>query len=138
MVAELEPQGARHLPREDRVALRRELQVRAMIEKTPVSGEIRCRIFRHTYTAARLQRLDHGAPISLDTVSRELGHRSEDLVRRVYSHPGTFRHCSEVVEYRLGQHFERLLDQLFRPGLTQRSTPNPQASQGRKTPLRPK
>ena len=79
-------------------------------------GEIRCRIFRHTYTAARLQTLDHGAPISLYTVTRELGHGSEDMVRRVYSHLGTFRHRSEMVEYRVEQHFERLGDQLIRLG----------------------
>ena len=40
------------------------------------------------------------------TVSRELGHGSEEMVRRVYSHLGTVRHRSEVVEYRVEQ-FER-------------------------------
>jgi hypothetical protein len=48
---------------------------------------------------SRLQTLDHGAPVSLYTVSRELGHGSEEMVRRVYSHLGTVRHRSEVVEY---------------------------------------
>ena len=76
------------------------------------AGEIRHRIFRHTYAASRLQTLDRGAPVSLYTVSRELGHGSEDMVRRVYAHLGTVRHRSEVVEYRVEQHFERLGDQL--------------------------
>jgi integrase len=48
-------------------------------------GEIRHRIFRHTYCAARLQTLDRGAPVSPYVVSRELGHGSEEMVRRVYS-----------------------------------------------------
>jgi len=73
-------------------------------------GEIRHRIFRHTYCAARLQTLDRGAPVSLYTVSRELGHGSEQMVRRVYSHLGSVGHRSEVVEYRVEQHFERLGD----------------------------
>jgi integrase len=65
------------------------------------AGEIRHRIFRHTYVATRLQTLDRGAPVSLYIVSRELGHGSEDMVRRVYAHLGTVRHRSEVVEYRV-------------------------------------
>jgi hypothetical protein len=80
------------------------------------AGEIRHRIFRHTFCAARLMTLDGGAPVSLYMVSREMGHGSEDLVRRVYSHLGAARHRSEVVEYRVEQHFERLGDQLRRLG----------------------
>jgi integrase len=80
------------------------------------AGEIRHRVFRHTYCAARLQTLDQGAPVSLYTVSRELGHGSEEMVRRVYSHLGSFRHRSEVVEYRVEQHYERLADRLVRLG----------------------
>ena len=80
------------------------------------AGEIRHRIFRHTFAATRLQTLDRGTPVSLYTVSRELGHGSEDMVRRVYAHLGTVRHRSEVVEYRAEQHFERLGDQLVRLG----------------------
>jgi len=45
-------------------------------------GEIRTKMFRHTYCAARLQTLDGGAPIPLYTVSRELGHTSQAMVRR--------------------------------------------------------
>jgi hypothetical protein len=54
--------------------------------------------------------------VSLYTVSRELGHGSEEMVRRVYSHLGTVRHRSEVVEYRVEQHYGRLGDQLVRLG----------------------
>jgi len=34
-------------------------------------GEIRSKMFRHTYCAARLQTLDQGAPVSLFTVAKE-------------------------------------------------------------------
>ncbi len=67
-------------------------------------GEIRTKMFRHTYCAARLQTLDGGAPILIYTVSRELGHTSQAMVQKVYSHLGTIRHRSEVVEYRVEQH----------------------------------
>jgi integrase len=38
------------------------------------AGEILSKMFRHSYCAARLQTLDHGAPVSAYTVARELGH----------------------------------------------------------------
>lgn len=63
-------------------------------------GEIRTRIFRHTYTAARLQTLDRGAPVPTFTVSRELGHGGTSMVQRVYGHLGEVRHRAEVVEFR--------------------------------------
>jgi len=59
---------------------------------------------RHTYCCARLATLDRGAPVSQDTVARELGHSSTDLVQEVYGHLGTVRHRSEEVEYRVEQH----------------------------------
>lgn len=67
-------------------------------------GEIRSKMFRHTYCAARLQTLDRGAPVSVYTVARELGHGGESMVRRVYGHLGHVRHRVEVVEYRVHQH----------------------------------
>ncbi len=67
-------------------------------------GEITPKQFRHTYTAARLQTLDQGAPVSVYTVAKELGHGGESMVRRVYGHLGTVRHRSDVVEYRVEQH----------------------------------
>ena len=72
------------------------------------SGEIRTKMFRHTYCAARLQTLDGGAPVSPFTVSRELGHTSPAMVQHVYSHLGAVRHRSEVVEYRIEQHRKAL------------------------------
>jgi hypothetical protein len=78
-------------------------------------------VFRHTWTAARLQTLDRGAPVSVYTVARELGHGSEEMVRRVYAHVGTVRHRSEVVEFRLEQHLEALKDRLGKVGFVTRN-----------------
>lgn len=75
-------------------------------------GEIRTKMFRHTYCSARLQMLDQGAPIGTDTVRREMGHKSPRLVERIYGHLGAVRHRAEVVEYRVEQHTERLADRL--------------------------
>ena len=71
------------------------------------SGEIRTKVFRHTYCAARLQTLDQGHPISVYTVARELGHGGDALIKRVYGHLGQVRHRSEHVEYRIEQHEHR-------------------------------
>jgi integrase len=76
------------------------------------AGQIRSKQFRHTYCAARLQTLDRGAPVSVFTVARELGHNSTDMVEQVYSHLGTVRHRSEQVEYRVEQHEKALGDRL--------------------------
>ena len=76
------------------------------------AGEIRSKRFRHTYCAARLQTLDQGAPVSVFSVARELGHSSTDMVEKVYSHLGTVRHRSEQVEYRVEQHEKVLGDRL--------------------------
>jgi integrase len=78
------------------------------------AGEIRTKMFRHTYCAARLQTLDGGAPVPLHTVSRELGHTSMGMVQKVYSHLGSVRHRSEVVEYRVEQHKKVLGNRLQR------------------------
>lgn len=63
-------------------------------------GDIRSKVFRHTYCSARLQTLDGDAPVSPFTVARELGHGGMALVSSVYGHLGTIRHRSQVVEYR--------------------------------------
>ncbi len=65
---------------------------------------LRTKAFRHTYCTARLQTLDRGAPIALDTVRREMGHSSTAMVEKVYGHMGTIRHRSEAVEFRIEQH----------------------------------
>jgi integrase len=77
-----------------------------------VTGEIRPKMFRHTYCAARLQTLDQGAPISPFTVARELGHGGTALVERVYDHLGTVRHRSEVLEYCVENHRDALGEKL--------------------------
>jgi integrase len=78
------------------------------------AGEIRSKSFLHTYTAARLQTTDRGEPVSLFTVTRELGHGGDSLVKRVYGHLGTVRHRAEHVEFRVEHHRERLADRLPR------------------------
>ena len=74
------------------------------------AGEIRTRMFRHTYCATRLQTLDRGAPVSPWVVSREMGHGDVTLVDRVYGHLGDVRHRSETVEFRVEQHREQLAE----------------------------
>ena len=75
-------------------------------------GEIRSRMFRHTYCAARLQTLDQGAPVSLFTAAKELGHGGEAMVRRVYGHLGQVRHRAEEVEYRIEAFEDKLKGRL--------------------------
>ena len=70
------------------------------------NGEIRTKMFRHTYCAARLQTLDRGEPISPWGVAREMGHAGVELIDQRYGHRGEVRHRSEVVEYRVEQHRE--------------------------------
>ena len=61
-------------------------------------------MFRHTYITARLQTLDRGAPVSVWTVAREVGHSGAAMIERVYGHLGEVRHRASVVEYRVRQH----------------------------------
>ena len=82
-------------------------------------GEIRSKMFRHTYCATRLQTLDGGAPVSVYTVAKELGHGGEAMVRKVYGHLGQTRHRAAAVEYRAEQHAAKLgvrLEALSRGG----------------------
>lgn len=71
-------------------------------------GEIRSKMFRHTYCATRLQTLDQGAPVSVYTVAKEMGRGGETMVRKVYGHLGQVRHRAAVVEYRVEQHAAKL------------------------------
>src|SRR2546425_12731851 len=68
------------------------------------AGEIRSKMFRHPYCAARLQTLDQGAPVSIYTVARELGHGGDAMVKQVYGHLGDVRQRSAAVEYRVQKH----------------------------------
>ena len=76
------------------------------------AGEIRTKMFRHTYCAARLQTLDKGAPVSAFTVAKEMGHGGTALVERIYGHLGTVRHRAKVVEFRVAQWKKQLGDRL--------------------------
>jgi integrase len=91
------------------------------------AGEIRTKMFRHTYTAARLQTADRvlvpgrrsddpesfqWVPVSEFTVGKELGHGGHSLVRRVYGHLGNVTHRSDVVEFRAAQHADRIREPL--------------------------
>ena len=49
-------------------------------------------------------------------MARELGHQSDEMVRRVYAHLGSTRHRSDVVEYRVAQHLDKLADRLRKLG----------------------
>lgn len=115
------------------------VDVRKLVDRIAIragwkDGELTTRVFRHTWTAARLQTLDRGAPVSLYTVARELGHGSEEMVRRVYAHLGTIRHRSEVVEFRIEQHLEALKDRLGRVGFVTRNVTAERGREENETP----
>ncbi len=76
------------------------------------AGEITTKMLRHTYCAARIQTLDRGAPVSLYTVAKEMGHGGDALVKRIYGHLGQVRHRAEVVEYRIEQHLPALRERM--------------------------
>ncbi len=95
---------------------------------------LRSKACRHTYCSARLQTLDHGAPVSLFTDCRELRHGSEEMVRRVYAHLGSVRHRAEVVEYRIEQHLGVLGERLQKLGLGTTLAPRSAAPPETQTP----
>lgn len=70
---------------------------RAGIERITPHG------LRHSYIAGRLQTLDRGAPVSVYTVAREVGHNSTVMIERVYGHihDRTAAGGLEVVEFRM-------------------------------------
>jgi len=59
----------------------------------------RLHAFRHSYTAARLQTLEHGAPVSIWQVASELGHQSTAMIEKRYGHLATVRDRKAVVEF---------------------------------------
>lgn len=75
-----------------------------------LGGHVRLHLLRHTYTAARIQTLDRGAPVALYTVARELGHRSTNMIEDRYGHlhDRAFLGGAAVVEYRVEAHAEAL------------------------------
>jgi integrase len=77
-------------------------------------GHVRLHMLRHTYTAARIQTLDRGAPVALYSVARELGHSSTDMIEDRYGHlhDRATLGGSEVVEYRVEAHEEALRERI--------------------------
>jgi integrase len=73
-------------------------------------GHVRLHMLRHTYTAARIQTLDRGAPIALYSVARELGHSSTDMIEDRYGHlhDRAVLGGSEVIEYRVEHHHAKI------------------------------
>jgi integrase len=73
-------------------------------------GHVRLHMLRHTYTAARIQTLDRGAPVALYSVARELGHSSTDMIEDRYGHlhDRAVLGGSEVIEYRVEHHREKI------------------------------
>lgn len=53
-----------------------------------------------------------GEPANECMMRQTLGHSSTGMVERVYSHLGTIRHRSEVIEYRVEQHRKVLAKRL--------------------------
>lgn len=61
----------------------------------------RLHAFRHSYTAARIQTLEHGAPVSLWQVARELGHQSTAMVEKRYGHLARVKRRTDVLEFKV-------------------------------------
>lgn len=96
---------------------RRILDFRGTLNRVAVraglaAGSVTPKMFRHTYCSARLQTMDRGEPVSVDTVRREMGHSNDKLVQLTYGHLGEVRHRADVVEYRVEQHAAQLGDRL--------------------------
>ena len=76
------------------------------------SGDIRTKVFRHTYITARLQTVDGGRQVSTYTVAREVGHSGTDMIERTYGHLAEVRHRAKAVEFRVAQHRKALRQRL--------------------------
>jgi integrase len=77
------------------------------------AGSVRLHQLRHTYTAARIQTLDRGAPVALYTVARELGHKSQAMIEKRYGHVhdrATDR--TEDVSFRIEAYRDTVADRL--------------------------
>lgn len=72
----------------------------AAVKRAGIEKHVTLHTLRHTYAAARMQTLDHDAPVSPYTVMRELGHGSIALIEKTYGHLMNTRHRSAVVEYK--------------------------------------
>lgn len=78
-------------------------------------GEVRTKAFRHTYASARIQTTEHGHPVALFTVARELGHTSTRLIEERYGHLLVNRKGRyEEVAFRLEDHLESIKKERLR------------------------
>lgn len=72
-------------------------------------GHIRCKPFRHTFCSARLQTVEPvrtptgtgWVEVLRDTVVREMGHGSDNLVRNIYGHLPEHRNRTTELEFRV-------------------------------------
>jgi integrase len=71
-----------------------------------LGDDVTPKVARHTYCSARLQTLDHGAPIADVTVAVEMGHGSAAMVREIYGHVsvGDRRIRKDVVDFLVEDH----------------------------------
>jgi integrase len=76
------------------------VSLRTALTSAGIARKVTWHTFRHTYTAARMQTLDHGQPVSPYTVMRELGHSSLKQIEETYGHLQQTRLRRPVVEYR--------------------------------------
>lgn len=58
----------------------------SLLAAAGITKEVTLHSLRHTYAAVRLQTLDHGEPVSLITVMKELGHTSLKQIEETYGH----------------------------------------------------
>jgi site-specific recombinase XerD len=74
---------------------------KSVVERAGLDSAVTPYWLRHTYASHRIQTTEGGAPVTLFTVSRELGHASIGMVEEHYGHllmDRTIR--GEVVSYR--------------------------------------
>ncbi len=70
------------------------------VEIAEIDKRVTRHTLRHTYASVRLQTLDNGAPVSIFTVAKELGHKSIDLIEKTYGHLLEERERLPIVRYR--------------------------------------
>lgn len=69
-------------------------------DRTPdMDKHLTLKVFRHTYTATRIQTVERGHPVSLFSVARELGHKGVSRIEDTYGHLQNRRTRLEEVRY---------------------------------------
>jgi integrase len=76
---------------------------KSVVERAGLDSQVTPYWLRHTYASHRIQTLEGGAPVTLFTVSRELGHSSTRMLEEHYGHLLRNRSVrGELVSYRPG------------------------------------